>query len=83
MTRVVLHTIAGCGFCVRARMLLEAKNADFEEIDMTSDPVARRALIERTGHRTFPQVFIAEEFVGGSDELHALERSGRLDALLA
>lgn len=83
VSKISLYTIAGCGFCVHARRLLESKNASFEEFDLSSDYGARGDLIARTGHRTFPQVFVNEEFLGGCDELMALDRAGRLDALLA
>ncbi|MFT5041886.1 MAG: glutaredoxin 3 [Hyphomicrobiaceae bacterium] len=64
-------------------MLLQSKNTEFEEVDLSQDFEARRGLHGRTGHRTFPQIFIGEDFVGGCDELFALDRTGRLDALLA
>ena len=59
------------------------KGVAYEEVDVSFDAAQRLALVERTGRRTVPQIFINDEPVGGSDELHALERAGRLDGLLA
>jgi glutaredoxin 3 len=67
---------------VRAKRLLERKGVSYEEIDVAGDDEARIALSERTGLRTVPQIFVGEEHVGGSDDLHALEQQGKLDALL-
>ena len=83
MADVKLYTTDYCGYCQRARALLERKGVTFTEIDVTNDPATRQWLVGATGRRTVPQVFINGASHGGSDELHALERSGRLDALLA
>jgi glutaredoxin 3 len=82
MAAVVIYTLRGCPFCVRARGLLTAKRAAYEEIDVTSDWNARVEVSERTGHPTFPQIFIDGSFIGGCDELYALDRAGKLDPLL-
>ena len=79
---VKIYTTPYCPYCVRAKRLLERKGVAYEEIDVAGDDEARIALSERTGLRTVPQIFIGEEHVGGSDDLHALEQQGRLDALL-
>ena len=79
---VKIYTAPYCPYCVRAKRLLERKGVSYEEIDVAGDDDARIALSERTGLRTVPQIFIGEEHVGGSDDLHALEQQGRLDALL-
>ena len=72
-----------CPYCARAKSLLKKKGADFEEIDVTMDPVAREAMQAATGGaRTVPQIFIGDTHVGGCDELYALERAGELDELL-
>jgi glutaredoxin 3 len=64
--------------------LLRRKNAPFEEVDVSGDPEGRRRMMERAhGRRTVPQIFIDDTHIGGSDDLHELERQGRLDALLA
>lgn len=83
MPSVLIYTLAGCPFCVRAVALLRSKGSNFTEVDVTRDTEARRAASGRSGHRTFPQIWVGEAFVGGCDELFALERAGRLDAMLA
>jgi glutaredoxin 3 len=80
---VRIYILRGCPFCVRAESLLRHKGVDFDEIDVTRDYGARAEISSSTGHRTFPQIFIGEEFVGGYDELSALERAGKLDEKLA
>lgn len=83
MPPVVIYTLRGCPFCVRAKSLLDSKGRSYREIDVTSDWEERGRVSDRSGHRTFPQIFIGETFLGGCDELYALERAGRLDAMLA
>ena len=79
---VKIYTTPYCPFCVTAKRLLERKGVEYEEIDVARDDEARIALAERTGRRTVPQIFIGEEHVGGSDDLHELEQQGKLDAML-
>ena len=84
MAKVVIYTKPYCPYCVRALALLERKGADFEEIEAAFDPVKKAEMVQRAnGARTFPQVFIGDTHVGGSDELHALDARGGLDELLA
>ena len=84
MPRVEVYTQPWCPFCVRAVNLLKRKGVAFEEINAPSGTAARAASIERSGGRTsVPQVFIDGHHVGGSDELVALERAGKLDSMLA
>lgn len=83
MADVKIYTTDYCGYCVRAKALLRRKGVTFTEIDVTRDPETRAWLAEVTGRKTVPQVFINGRPIGGSDELYALERSGKLDALLA
>jgi glutaredoxin 3 len=71
-----------CGYCARARALLESRNVPFEEIDVDARPEARAEMMARSGRRTVPQIFIGETHVGGSDDLHDLDASGGLDPLL-
>lgn len=80
---VLIFTLAGCPFCVRAKALLDTKGCRYREVDVSSDWEQRASVSSRTGHRTFPQIFIGDRFIGGCDELHALDRAGRLDPLLA
>lgn len=79
---VKIYTTPYCPYCVRAKRLLERKGVPFEEIDVANDDQARIELAERTGRRTVPQIFIGQDHVGGSDDLHALEEQGKLDAML-
>jgi glutaredoxin 3 len=80
---VVIYTKPGCGYCHAAKDLLERKSADFTEIVASHDPAKKQEMIQRSGGRmTFPQIFIDGKHIGGSDELHALDRKGGLDPLL-
>lgn len=80
---IVIYTKFGCGFCFRAKRLLDEKGADYTEHDITMGGPKREEMLERAPQaRTVPQIFIGETHVGGSDELAALERAGKLDALL-
>jgi len=80
---VRVYILRGCPYCVRAKSLLDRKKVGYDELDVTTDYEGRARVSKSTGHRTFPQIFIGEEFVGGYDELSALERAGKLDAKLA
>jgi len=82
MQKVLMYTTDWCGYCARARALLERKNVPFEEIDVDAHPEAREEMMKRSGRTSVPQIFIGETHVGGSDDLHALEASGGLDPLL-
>ena len=82
MKPVRIYTTPYCPYCVRAKRLLQKKNVLYEEVDVSGDDEARVQLMQRTGLRTVPQVFIGDRHVGGSDELYALEQRGELDALL-
>jgi glutaredoxin 3 len=79
---VVVYTRDFCNSCLRAKNLLRNKGVDFEEIDITEQDDVREQMIARSGHRTVPQIFIDGRFVGGADDLIALNAAGRLDALL-
>jgi glutaredoxin 3 len=80
--QVVMYSTSWCPYCERARRLLAAKGAAFEEIDVESAPEKRAEMNQRSGRRTVPQIFIGDRHVGGSDDLAALEAAGKLDALL-
>ncbi len=83
MARVEIYTKWGCGFCVAAKALLDRKGAAYEEYDITMGGPKRAEMVERVpGAMTVPQIFIDDRPVGGCDELHALDRQGKLDALL-
>ena len=81
--RVTLYTTAYCGYCVRAERLLAARGADVHRIRVDEHPSERLAMMRRTGRRTVPQIYIGEHHVGGYDDLAALDRTGRLAALLS
>jgi glutaredoxin 3 len=75
---VVMYSTRLCGYCFAARRLLGARKVAYREIDVTGDYGKRRWLVEVTGRRTVPQIFIGGEPIGGYEELAALDRSGRL-----
>jgi glutaredoxin 3 len=84
MAPVIIYTRQFCGYCSAAKKLLETKGVAYKEHDATYAPDVRQEMIKRSnGRNTFPQIFIGERHVGGCDDLHALERAGELDALLA
>lgn len=84
MKPITIYTTPFCPYCVRAKALLTKKGAAFEEIDVMGTAGARDEMLARSGGaRTVPQIFIGETHVGGCDDLHALERDGKLDPLLA
>ena len=80
--KVVMYVTGWCGYCARARALLEAKGAAIEEIDVEAVPGARSEMFSRSGRSTVPQIFIGDDHVGGCDDLLALDEDGRLDSLL-
>lgn len=84
MPKIDIYTKFACPFCVRAKHLLKKKGAPFEEHDITLGGSKRDEMLARAPQaRTVPQIFIGETYVGGSDDLAALEAAGKLDALLA
>jgi glutaredoxin 3 len=83
MAKIEIYTTNVCPYCVRAKDLLTRKGASYTEIS-AEDPEVRMKMVERAGgQRTVPQIFINGQHVGGSDELYALDREGKLDPLLA
>ena len=81
--KVEIYTRRYCGYCVRAKMLLDEKEVSYEEISIDGNPELRQFMIQRSGGgMTVPQIFINDKPVGGCTELYALEHSGELDALL-
>ena len=84
MASVVIYTRQYCGYCSAAKALLEDKGVDYVEHDATGRPELRAEMIEKArGRSTFPQIFINDQHVGGCDDIHALDRSGKLDPMLA
>lgn len=83
MSEVVMYTTPSCPYCVMAKRLLTKKGVDFQEIDVAADRDKRRWLVETTGQRTVPQIFINGKPYGGFTDIAALDRQGKLDSLLA
>jgi glutaredoxin 3 len=83
MAKIEMYTTPFCGYCARAKSLLEKKGAAYEEVDVMMDEKKRTEMRERAKRSTVPQIFINGQHIGGSDELAALERAGKLDAMLA
>lgn len=84
MKTIEIYTTPFCGYCARAKHLLETKGLSYQEIDVFTDRAKRQEMNARAeGRTTVPQIFIDGRPIGGSDELHALERSGALDKMLA
>ncbi|MEM8871931.1 MAG: glutaredoxin 3 [Pseudomonadota bacterium] len=84
MKPVELYTTPICGYCVAAKRLLESKGVSFSEFNVMLDSSKRTEMTQRSnGGRTVPQIFIGDQHIGGFDDMNALERAGKLDALLA
>ena len=84
MKPVEIYTTPICGFCRMAKSLLDKKGVSYTEIDVMMNPSKKSEMMERAnGGRTVPQIFIGSDHVGGCDDLYDLERSGRLDGMLA
>jgi glutaredoxin 3 len=82
--QVLMYTTAICPYCIRAKQLLTARGvADIQEIRIDEHPEALATMIEKTGRRTVPQIYIGDTWVGGCDDLHTLDRAGKLAPLLA
>jgi glutaredoxin 3 len=82
MATVIVYSSANCPYCVRAKELLDNKGIHYEEILVDLDPAQREIMMERSGRRTVPQIFINDHPIGGYDDLYALEKSGELAKLL-
>ncbi len=84
MAQIEIYTRPMCGFCAAAKKLLKGKDVAFVEHDCWKDPAKKEEMIQRSnGGRTFPQIFVDGNHIGGCDDLLALERTGKLDPLLA
>ena len=83
MAKVVMYSTGACPFCVMAERLLKSKGvAEIEKIRVDLEPERRQEMMQRTGRRTVPQIYVGERHVGGYDDLAALDRAGGLDHLL-
>ncbi len=80
---VVMYTTRLCGFCRAAKKLLDAKGVEYQTIAVDFDSAKRQEMMQRSGRRTVPQIFIGDHHVGGFDDLNALESADKLDELLA
>lgn len=84
MAEVEIYTTPICGYCRMAKRLLESKGVSYREFDVMAEPSLRAEMTQRSnGGRTVPQIFVSGLHIGGCDDLYALERSGKLDPLLA
>lgn len=83
MAKIEIYTTPFCGYCARAKGLLDDKGAAYDEMDVMMDDKKRTEMRERAKRTSVPQIFINGQHIGGSDELAALEQAGKLDALLA
>jgi glutaredoxin 3 len=83
MAKIEIYTTPFCGYCARAKGLLDQKGAAYEEMDVMMDEKKRAEMRERSKRSTVPQIFINGQHIGGSDELTALEQAGKLDPMLA
>lgn len=81
--KVEIYTKFACPYCFRAKLLLEEKGTEYEEFDATGGPKRDEMLARSRGNTTVPQIFIDGQYVGGSDDLAALDRAGKLNAMLA
>jgi glutaredoxin 3 len=82
MKDVTIYTTKWCPFCIRAKMLLDNKGVNYKEFAVDGKPELRQEMMNKSGQRTVPQIWIGKQHVGGCDDLFALERSGKLTALL-
>ncbi|WP_119679499.1 glutaredoxin 3 [Indioceanicola profundi] len=83
MPKIEIYTSPFCGYCSRAKRLLTSKGVEFQEYDIMEEPTRRREMLQRANGRTsVPQIFIDGQGVGGSDDIHALDREGKLDPML-
>ncbi|MEH6551903.1 MAG: glutaredoxin 3 [Pseudomonadales bacterium] len=83
MPNIVIYSSSFCGYCHRAKQLLDGKDVAYNEIRVDRDPAKRLEMMEKSGRRTVPQIWINDLHIGGSDELSMLDRNGELDKLLA
>ncbi|WP_407313262.1 glutaredoxin 3 [Pseudomonas sp. nanlin1] len=82
MADVLIYSSDWCPYCIRAKQLLTSKNVAFEEIKVDGKPQVRKEMVEKAGRTSVPQIWVGSLHVGGCDDLFALERAGKLDALL-
>ena len=81
--KVLIYETGLCGFCKAAKRLLDNKKVEYETIRVDIDPEQKQIMMERSGHRTVPQIFVGDHHIGGFDDLSELESDGELDAILS
>ena len=79
MSQIKIYTTTYCGYCKKAKSLLQSKGIPFEEIDVTEDDAKREWLVKTTGRKTVPQIFIDEKPIGGFDDLSQMDKEGKLN----
>jgi len=82
LAKVIIYTKSWCGYCKRAKNLLDKKNVAYEEVDVSKVEAVENYIKNQTGWKTVPQIFINDKFIGGCDELYDLEKEGLLENLL-
>ena len=82
MPEITIYTKPWCGYCWRAKRLLDAKGLEYRELDVTEDPRLEAEMIQRSGHTTAPQIFVDDVHIGDSDRLEQLESDGQLETIL-
>lgn len=83
MGKVIIYTAPICSYCVQAKRLLDRKGVAYDEVDVSRDPELRRKVVQLSGGRmTVPQIFVDDKHIGDCDGIYALDRAGKLDALL-
>jgi glutaredoxin 3 len=83
MTKITVYSTEPCSFCTRVKGILEARDVEFVEVNLSKDPEGRMELVSKTGMMSFPQVLVGDRLIGGFAELQAAADDGRLDELLA
>lgn len=83
MQNVVIYSKSWCPFCIQAKRLLQAKQVNFTEIDVEREPAKMQEMMQNSGRRTVPQIWVGDTHIGGCDDLFAAEQAGKLDQLLA
>lgn len=82
MSAIVMYTTAYCPYCMRAKDLFDGKGVQYENIDVGAQPELKREMMDRSGQRTVPQIWINEQHIGGFTDLYALDVQGKLDGML-
>ncbi|MFT4613101.1 MAG: glutaredoxin 3 [Bacteroidia bacterium] len=79
---ITMYTTRFCPYCMRARQMLDDKNVAYTDLAVDNDPQLRTEMMQRSGQRTVPQIWVGEQHIGGFDDMYLLERQGQLDTLI-